>query len=120
MILTLCLTVVLRIVSDNLRNIDLAGQYSWAVMRAEAELAETGAEELLEESESRGDWEDGYHWRRVVREYLPWEDPDAYQIPVGAYIVTVEVSWTSRGRNRTVSLTTLKLGSGGGTWGPER
>ena len=113
MILALCLTVIFRIVSDNLRNIELAGEYSRAAMRAEAELAASAADERLEEGETRGAWEDGYRWRRVVRVYLPWEDTEAYQVPVSGYVVTVEVSWENRGRDRTVSLSTLKLRDSG-------
>jgi len=83
------------------------------VMRAEAELAVSGTAENLQEGEVEGAWEDGYRWRRVVRGYLPWAEAEAYRLPVSAYLVTVEVSWDGRGRERTVAVSTVKLRDAG-------
>ena len=84
---------------------NLAKQRTAACALAANKLNEIVATSAWQTGESNGDFEDTpltYHWATHVQE---WTEPNLHQ-------VTVEVSWTSRGRPRTVAVTTLAYDGG--------
>ncbi|MGD8999178.1 MAG: prepilin-type N-terminal cleavage/methylation domain-containing protein [Granulosicoccaceae bacterium] len=108
-ILTLALGVLFSLFSTGLRNTSVAREHSHAIALAESRLAEIGAVEPLETGEWEGDFDDQYRWRIQVTDY-PWNnEPAATLPPVVPYQVTVEVTWASLYRERSVALTTLRL-----------
>lgn len=109
MILTLSLGVLFRIFSSGLQNLTISEGYSQAVLLAESRLSEVGLSEPLEQGESQGEWGEGFVWRQSVVPYLPWEDEMELTKPIAAYWVTVVVSWGEQGKQRQLSLRSLRL-----------
>jgi general secretion pathway protein I len=109
MILTLSLSVLLRIFSGGLNNVAVAGNYAQAVLVAESQLAVVGRSEPLLVGQSFGESGEGFRWRRTIENYTPWEDDTALTVPVSGYRVTVEVSWTHNGRNQQIILNSLRV-----------
>ncbi len=110
MILTLSLSVLLRIFSGGLNNVAVAGDYAQAVLLAESQLAVVGRSEPLLVGQSYGESGEQFRWRRTIASYLPWEDDAALTVPVPVvgYHVSVEVSWTHNGRDRQITLDSLR------------
>jgi len=110
-ILALSLGVILQIFAGGLRAARLTEQYGQATLLAESMLAAAGIEAPLTEGDSEGIFDDArdYRWRLRVEPFLQddWALRDA--APVRLFRVTVEVHWGEAPRNRTVSLTTLRL-----------
>ena len=109
MILTLSLSVLFRIFSGGLNNVAVAGKYAQAVLVAESQLALVGHNEPLRVGQSYGESAERFRWRRTVESYVPWEDDTASTLPVSAYHVTVEVSWTHNGRDQQITLNSLRV-----------
>ena len=109
MILTLSLSVLLRIFSGGLNNVAVAGDYAQAVLLAESQLAVVGRSEPLRVGQSYGESGEQFRWRRTVESYLPWEDDTALTLPVSGYHVSVEVSWTHNGRDQQITLNSLRV-----------
>ena len=109
MILTLSLSVLLRIFSGGLNNVSVAGDYAQAVLLAESQLAVVGRSEPLRVGQSYGESGEQFRWRRTVESYLPWEDDTALTMPVSGYHVSVEVSWTHNGRDQQITLNSLRV-----------
>lgn len=97
--------------SGGWRAVGIARYEQGALLVAQARLAEAGVSQPLVEGLEEGVSSDGFAWTRDVRVHGGTRDaPDAG--PVG-YWVSVRVSWREAGHRpeRSVSLTTLKLGS---------
>ena len=109
MILTLSVSVLLRIFSGGLNNVAVAGNYAQAVLVAESQLAAVGRSEPLLVGQSYGESGERFRWRRTIESYLPWEDDTALTVPVSGYHVTVEVSWTHNGRDQQITLNSLRV-----------
>ena len=109
MILAMSLTVVYRIFSSGLRNVALAEDYAEAVLVAEAQLSAIGISEPLQRGVTVGVWDERFRWRRIVDEYVPWEQPRELTTELLAYRVTVSVDWEHAGRNRQVTLSSVRL-----------
>ncbi len=108
MILTLSLSVLLRIFSGGLNNVSVAGDYAQAVLLAESQLAVVGRSEPLTVGQSYGESE-RFRWRRTIESYLPWEEDTELTEPMSAYIITVQVSWTRKGRDQQITLNSLRV-----------
>jgi len=110
-VLALTLTVLMRIFGGGLRNIDLATQYTDAIVIAEAQLAAVGPLIPVTPGTSDGEEADRYHWTRTIAEYPSAElIADETASDWTAYRVVVDVEWQNLSRTRTVQLATLKLG----------
>jgi general secretion pathway protein I len=109
MILTLSLSVLLRIFSGGLNNVAVAGDYAQAVLLAESQLAVVGRSEPLLVGQSYGESGQQFRWRRTIESYLPWQDDTALTMPVSGYHVSVEVSWTHNGRDQQITLNSLRV-----------
>jgi general secretion pathway protein I len=109
MILAMSLTVIFRIFSGGLRNVALSEDYAQAVLVAESQLSVTGISEPLEPGVTSGVWEDRFHWQRTVEHYQPWAQDRELTASLRGYFVTVQVDWEHAGRNRQVSLSSVRL-----------
>ena len=109
MILTLSLSVLLRIFSGGLNNVAVAGDYAQAVLLAESQLAVVGRSEPLLVGQSYGESGQQFRWRRTIESYQPWEDDTALTMPVSGYHVSIEVSWTHNGRDQQITLNSLRV-----------
>ncbi len=109
MILTLSLTVLFRIFSGGLGNVTASGDYTRAVQIAESRLAAAGVSDPLFPGVTYGDVAGSFNWQRAVEHYVP-RGESAYELgPLAAYRVTVEVSWTRDGREKLLTLSSVRL-----------
>ena len=107
-ILALSLGVLLQVFATGLRNTTVAENYSQAAMYAESILAALGAGGPLEEGADGGEINEIFSWRSQVSAYSD-DDLELDDLRAKAYQVTVEVFWGEPGRERSVSLDTLRL-----------
>ncbi len=120
-VLAISLGVLFQIFSTGMRASQSAEGYTRATLIAESKLAAIGITAALEEGETSGGYDDGYNWRVAIRRYrLEGREEDGLPPPIEAYEVVVTVVW-GQGSDawgqgigaRSVSLTTLRLKSGG-------
>lgn len=107
-ILSLALAALLPGFSSGLRSLEVSEQYDTAALLAESRLAAVGREAPLAAGRSSGEFENGFRWHLDV---LPLDelDPD---LGVQAYHVVLTVSWDAPEADRSITLETLRLGSG--------
>jgi prepilin-type N-terminal cleavage/methylation domain-containing protein len=108
-ILTLCLSVLLRTISDALWHTSEAEAQAEAASMARSLLAQAGGAMALRDGEAAGQLDNGFRWRLRMEGYGGGADSQA--LPVRAYRVTAEVFWNDRPRERSLALTTLRLGA---------
>lgn len=90
-----------------------AGRTDEAVARAASRLAMLSAT-ALGDLDQQGDEGDGFHWQvHVQAEGVATPARQFTGIPLGSvtlYRISVVISWSERGRNRTVRLESAQLG----------
>ena len=109
MILTLALTVIFRIFSGGLRNLELSADYTRAALVAESQLAAAGVSIPLEPGETSGELGDSFSWQRIIEAYQPWEEGKELSAAMQGYRVTVNVDWERAGQKRRLSLSSIRL-----------
>ncbi len=107
-ILSVSLGVLLQVFATGLRNVSLSDDYSQATLYAQSILAAIGRETPLSEGVRSGSVNDRLSWRSTVSAYAEGL-PDSEKTRVRAYRVSVEVYWSGRVQNRSVTLNTLRL-----------
>ena len=106
-IFAIVLAAVMQIFSTGTRNAEVSRSYVLALAEAQMQLARLGIEQPLIVGEESGELDNGMRWRRVVAPHDVGEVvPEG--LPV-AFDVAVSVSWRDGGRERRVSLSTLRL-----------
>lgn len=105
-ILAMALTVLLRVFSGGLRNVDAAAQYAEAVAIADAVIAAPGVVEPLFPGQVEGESDSGYAWTRTIEALERRGDE-----PVVAYRIEVDVEWQTGTKQRRVGFTTVRLGT---------
>jgi general secretion pathway protein I len=116
-ILALALTVLFRIFSAGLRNVDASAEYALAVLVAEGKLAEAGISTPLRTSISEGLEADVFNWSRSIVEYEPASAALENPTSVHAYRITVHVEWPARRGIRQIELQTIRLSTASTTAG---
>jgi general secretion pathway protein I len=116
-ILALVATALFRLFSASLNNVSAAEEYSRALLVAESQLeAAAGAQPLRETSERGVDNSGRVQWEsRVAPDVIADVDPDleraSESLAMRPYRITVEVKLKGGdGRDRTLSLATVRLG----------
>jgi len=109
-ILAMALTVLLRVFSGGLRNVDAAAGYAEAVAIADTMLASPGVVEPLVPGVIDGEGDGGYAWTRTI-EALETNDGDL----VTPYRIAVSVEWRAGVAERRVEFATVRLGTNGGS-----
>lgn len=111
---TLCafvLAAALQVFSTGLGGTATSQRHVVATMMAQSKLAELGSADLLAPGRQAGTTADGYRWRAEVAPYTELNADDLVNSPVVLYQLTVEVAWDSSGRERMVTLRTLRVAS---------
>jgi general secretion pathway protein I len=108
-ILALSLDVILPAISDALWRTGEAEAQAEAASLARSLLAEAGTAVTLSNGAAAGQFENGFRWRLQVTTY----GSAGQTMPVRAYEVVAEVSWDDPRGERSVALTTLRLGANG-------
>lgn len=104
--------------SAGLFSVDTAARAEEAVERAQSHLAAVGRDAALVAGDSTGDDGGGYRWRLRVHPVTARQIPAAAGLAAQTttlFSVEVAVSWRTRGRERSVVLRTLRLGSAAGS-----
>ncbi len=107
-ILALSLGVLMQIFSTSVRGVMVSEQYSQAVMLAQSKLTEAVKEQALESGSSSGEFNDKYHWQVDL---APYESEEALPEVTGIkpFQVVASVRWQEAGRERVLTLHTLRL-----------
>jgi general secretion pathway protein I len=108
-ILAMSLTVLFRIFSTGLQNVDVSADYARAVIVAESQLVAAGLDAELRQGQTEGSIDERFYWLRTVENYALSERSGDQEMPLSAFLVTVAVEWEHRGRTRRVSLNSVRL-----------
>jgi general secretion pathway protein I len=107
-ILALALGVLLNVMSNSVRQTGRAETIAEAGSLAQSLLAEIGRELPLRNGQMTGQSDHGFRWRVQIDPY--GDGTDRREWPVAAHQVSAEVFWTDGLQERTLVLTTLRLG----------
>jgi general secretion pathway protein I len=111
-IMAVLLTALLQVFSSGVRAARLGEQYTHAALLAQSTMAFLEADEDgLSLGEHAGRFDDTYQWRSQVSAYLTDAYPRLEELGVPVYPVTatIEVTWQTGGRQRSVLLRTMRL-----------
>lgn len=111
LILSIVLTLALRVAGSIARASGLFSDYAMATMRAENILAEAQLDDGLAPGTTAGVAEGQWHWRRRVSPHREagraFDANPAWQL----LRIDVDVNWSRGGRERGLSVSTLHLSS---------
>ncbi len=110
-ILALAMTVLFRIFSAGLRNVDASADYALAVLVAEGKLAEPGISAPLQADIAAGVEADKFNWSRSITQYEPANVAFENRLGLRAYRIAVHVEWPGKRGLRQVDLETIRLNS---------
>lgn len=108
-ILSMVMSVILRINSTSLRNHEVSKQYLRAVRIAESRLVEMGMDEQSPNLVRAGMEADGYRWEFVRQPYAGWDEEKLQGLPAEAVEERLEISWGEGGSPRTLSFSRISL-----------
>jgi general secretion pathway protein I len=108
---TLLLGVLYQIFSGGLRAASVAAEYSNAILLAESALEAVGVEERLVTREAHDRVDRKYERHVVVRARPDLLTGDIMSPALAPYEVEVSITWRSGRQPRSVSLSTIRLGS---------
>lgn len=106
-VLLLALGLVMPLFGEVLDHSARAAEEAEAASLARAILDRVGVDLPLADG-SREEDEAGFRWRLAIAPYGSDEDRQGW--PAGAHRVTVTVAWRAAGRERDLTLSTLRLG----------
>lgn len=116
-VLALTLGVILQIFAGGLRNARLSDAYTRALLLAESRLEAVGREQLLVPGETRGQLGEDLRWLVQIEPWVGTATDPLAPGPSGGpqparllYAVRVQVAWQAQGRERSLRLTSLRLG----------
>jgi general secretion pathway protein I len=107
-VLALTLGVLLQVLADGAGRAGHAEKQASALSQAQSLLAAVGSQIALQHGHTSGQFDDGSRWQLRIEAHGDAADRKAW--PVGAYKVFVEVAWVHGSRERSLTLTTLRLG----------
>lgn len=108
-ILSAAMGAILSVFSTALTAAAEADAITRAVRAGESLLARVGADIPLAEGASAGTLDDALAWRMTVTAYRPDAELAAWQMPLRAYWVELDVEWGEADQPRSVHLSTLRL-----------
>jgi general secretion pathway protein I len=106
MIFALTFGVLAQIIQTGLRQSAVAEAMTTATLIARSQLARVGADLPLEEGIIEGETEDAYRWQTLIRP----ADVGTLNDDTAPYQVEVTVTWGALGAERSITLTSLRLG----------
>jgi general secretion pathway protein I len=107
-ILALSLSVVFTAMSSGTWRVAQADAATKAGSLVQSVLARAGAEVPLREGRADGQLPDGFAWTLQVQRL--GDAADRAEWPLAAYAVTAEVSWDEAATQRSVAISTIRLG----------
>lgn len=112
-ILALALGTLYQIFSSTARRAVLVQEYSHAVLLADSRLTQIGTVDVMKTGIDAGEFDEQYRWRQRVEPYPLPEGATDRPSPLVPYRVTVEVQWGQDEGQRSIALTTVRLGPSG-------
>lgn len=109
-ILSMSLGVLYQAFSNSLRNVGASGDYSRAMIIAEARLAEAMADVPINEGSDQGEVDERYKWQLTVQRYE--YDDEGISSQYTPYEVRILVTWRDGRHSREYELSTLRLSQG--------
>lgn len=109
-ILAMLLGALFQVFSGGMHAARTGDRHTRAAIIAQSRLAAVGVEYPLDEGVASGTVDDDYHWRVTIGPYVDDQLPVSDSLP-RPLSVNVEVFWEEGGAPRSVSLTSLYLGS---------
>ena len=85
----------------------VGGEYAQAIAIAESKLAEIGLSESLDAGDRNGSEINKFNWQISIQDYEE-EQPTDFVSRLSLKQVNVTVSWHSRGKQRSITLNTIK------------
>ena len=119
-LLALAMGILMQVFSRGVNGAGLADKYAKATMMAESKLATVGIENMVQEGDTNGRFNDDFQWRLLITPYVDPAPKEATANPVDIeslmavrlYAVSLTVSFTSDDqRERQVMLNTLLIGA---------
>jgi general secretion pathway protein I len=107
-ILALALGVLLNVMSNSIRQTGHAGTVAEAGSLAQSLIAKIGTELPLRDGQITGQSDGGFRWRVHIEAY--GDGTDRREWPVAAHHILAEVLWSDGLQDRSVVLSTLRLG----------
>jgi general secretion pathway protein I len=108
-VLSIVLTVILRVLATNTRSSALATDYGIAASHAERLLATVQLDEELRPGVVESAIDEQWHWRRTVTPYLEPGRDFSFAPGIQPLRIYIEVLWTRGGVQRSVALSTLRM-----------
>ena len=109
-ILSMSLGVLYQAFSNSLLNVGASGDYSRAMIIAEARLAEAMADVPINEGSDQGEVDERYKWQLTVQRYE--YDDEGISSQYTPYEVRILVTWRDGRHSREYELSTLRLSQG--------
>lgn len=106
-VLALSLTVLVPVFGEVIERSSRATAQATAASLASSLTARLGTDLPLVEGKTSGAFGNGYGWELEIAAYGGAEDRAAW--PVAPYQVQATVTWSAGGRERSVTVTTLRL-----------
>lgn len=107
-IFTVSLGIIFQIFSKGTRAVMLSDEYTQAVFIAQSRLASAGIEGDLDVGEYSGKENEIYSWTTTIRPYESTDDLET-TYHLSEREIEVTVNWSSRGKERSIKLNTLRL-----------
>lgn len=108
-ILAVSLGAITSIFATALRAAAEADAITRATLAGESLLSRVGGQIPLAAGVSSGELDGRLRWRATATPFQGDEGLAAWQMPLRAYWVEIEISWDDAGRHRAVALATLRL-----------
>ncbi|MFZ1343350.1 type IV pilus modification PilV family protein [Thiothrix eikelboomii] len=102
---------LLQLFGSAMQSAALADEYSFAVQVAESRMEAVGSEIKIEPTTVSGQEEgSAYKWTVTMQPIELHDKQDEFSLSVEPYQVIVVVSWSSEGKQRQFTLTSLRFG----------
>ena len=85
----------------------VGGEYAQAIAIAESKLAEIGLSESLDAGDRNGSEINKFNWQISIQDYEE-DQPTDFVSRLSLKQVNVTISWHSRGKQRSITLNTIK------------
>jgi general secretion pathway protein I len=108
-ILSMVMSVILRINATSLRNHEVSKQYLNAVRIAESRMVEMGMDAQSLSLVRDGVDKAGYRWEFVRQPYTDWNEEKLQGLPVEPVEERIEVAWGEGDSPRRVSFSRINL-----------
>ncbi|MEL0586286.1 MAG: prepilin-type N-terminal cleavage/methylation domain-containing protein [Candidatus Thiodiazotropha sp. (ex. Lucinoma kazani)] len=106
-ILSMTMTVILRINSTTLRNHQVSARYLKAVQIAQSRLEQMAAEVQESNYSQQGTDEETYRWSYLRQPYSAWTEEKLFAIPLSPIEETITLAWDAPGGERQVTFTRI-------------